>query len=110
DDATADRHAAVLGSLGLPTGYDEDAFNRLLELMAGDKKNHSGLMRLVVLDGLARPARMEGPDPTLMAAAYAAISEGRRASGGGVVPGVIWPPAAPRSPRPSPTWGRGRSS
>ncbi|HJC29536.1 MAG TPA: 3-dehydroquinate synthase [Candidatus Dietzia intestinipullorum] len=84
DDATADRHAAVLGSLGLPTGYDEDAFNRLLELMAGDKKNHSGLMRLVVLDGLARPARMEGPDPTLMAAAYAAISEGRRASGGGV--------------------------
>lgn len=84
DDATADRHAAVLGSLGLPTGYDEDAFNRLLELMAGDKKNHSGLMRLVVLDGLAQPARMEGPDPTLMAAAYAAISEGRRASGGGV--------------------------
>ena len=85
DDATADRHAAILGSLGLPTGYDEDAFPRLLELMAGDKKNHSGFLRLVVLDGLARPSRMEAPDPTLMAAAYAAISEGRAPSGGGIL-------------------------
>lgn len=85
DDATADRHAAIFSSLGLPTGYDEDAFPRLLELMAGDKKNHSGLLRLVILDGLGRPSRMEGPDPTLMAAAYAAISEGRGSGGGGGV-------------------------
>lgn len=85
DDATADRHAAILGSLGLPTGYNEDAFPRLLELMAGDKKNHSGFLRLVVLDGLGRPSRMEGPDPSLMAAAYASISEGRGTGGGGVL-------------------------
>lgn len=84
DDATADRHASVLASLGLPTGYDEDAFPRLLELMAGDKKNHSGFLRLVVLDGLGRPSRMEAPDPSLMTAAYATISEGRTAGGGGV--------------------------
>ena len=85
DDATADRHSSILASLGLPTGYDEDAFPRLLELMAGDKKNHSGFLRLVVLDGLARPARMEAPDPSLMTAAYAAISEGREPSGGGIL-------------------------
>jgi 3-dehydroquinate synthase len=85
DDATADRHASVLASLGLPTGYDEDAFPRLLELMAGDKKNHSGFLRLVVLDGLARPSRMEAPDPSLMTAAYATISEGRKPSGGGIL-------------------------
>ena len=85
DDATADRHAAVLGSLGLPTGYDQDAFPRLLELMAGDKKNHSGLMRFVVLDGLARPARMEGPDPSLLAAAYSSIGDAARPTGGGVL-------------------------
>ena len=85
DDATPHRHASILAALGLPTGYDEDAFARLLELMAGDKKNHSGVLRLVVLDGLARPARMEGPDPSLMAAAYATISAGRRPSGGGVM-------------------------
>lgn len=85
DDATADRHRSVLGSLGLPTSYDPDAFPRLLELMAGDKKNHSGVLRLVVLDGLARPSRMEGPDPSLLAAAYAAIGEGHAPAGGGVL-------------------------
>ena len=85
DDATADRHASILSSIGLPTGYDEDAFPRLHELMAGDKKNHSGFLRLVVLDGLARPSRMEAPDPSLMMAAYAAISEGRKPSGGGIL-------------------------
>lgn len=85
DDATADRHASVLASLGLPTGYDPDAFPRLLELMAGDKKNHSGFLRLVVLDGLARPSRMEAPDPSLMTAAYATISEGRAPTGRGIL-------------------------
>jgi len=85
DDATADRHRSVLGSLGLPTSYDPDDFPRLFELMAGDKKNHSGVLRLVVLDGLARPSRMEGPDPSLLAAAYAAIGEGHAPAGRGVL-------------------------
>lgn len=84
DDDTADRHKAILTAVGLPTGYEEGAFPRLLELMAGDKKNHSGMLRLVVLDGLAKPGRMEGPDPSLMAAAYAAISEGNESAGTGV--------------------------
>lgn len=85
DDATADRHASILGALGLPTGYDDDAFPRLLELMAGDKKNHSGYLRLVVLDGLAKPSRMEAPDASLMTAAYGAISEGHTSGGGGIL-------------------------
>lgn len=84
DDATADRHASILKLVGLPVGYDDGAFSRLLELMQGDKKNHSGMLRFVVLNGLASPSRLEGPDPTLMAAAYAAISEGHGGSGGGV--------------------------
>ena len=53
--------------------------------MAGDKKNHSGYLRLVVLDGLAKPSRMEAPDASLMTAAYAAISEGHTSGGGGVL-------------------------
>lgn len=87
DDATAERHTTILSSLGLPTGYDEDAFPRLLELMQGDKKNYSGMLRLVVLDALATPGRLEAPDPTLLAAAYAAVSEGHDSAsqtGGGV--------------------------
>ena len=73
DDATADRHRAVLTSLGLPTGYDQNALPQLLEIMAGDKKTRAGVLRFVVLDGLAKPGRLEGPDPSLLAAAYAEL-------------------------------------
>lgn len=74
DDATADRHRAVLTALGLPVSYDADALSELVETMAGDKKTRSGVLRFVVLDGLAKPGRLEGPDPALLAAAYAAVA------------------------------------
>ena len=74
DDATADRHRTILTSLGLPVSYDADALPQLLEYMAGDKKARSGVLRFVVLDGLAKPGRLEGPDPALLAAAYAEVS------------------------------------
>ncbi|MDT5196986.1 MAG: 3-dehydroquinate synthase [Mycobacterium sp.] len=73
DDATADRHRSVLTSLGLPVSYDADALPHLLEYMAGDKKTRAGVLRFVVLDGLAKPGRLEGPDPALVAAAYSEI-------------------------------------
>ena len=73
DDETADRHRAILTSLGLPVTYDADALPRLLEYMAGDKKTRSGVLRFVVLDGLAKPGRLEGPDPAMVAAAYSEI-------------------------------------
>ena len=76
DDETADRHRAVLESLGLPVSYDADALPQLLELMAGDKKTRSGVLRFVVLDGLAKPGRLQGPDPSLLAAAYAETEGG----------------------------------
>jgi len=75
DDATADRHRSILTALGLPVGYDSDALPQLLEYMAGDKKTRSGVLRFVVLDGLARPGRLEGPDPSLLAAAYAEVGK-----------------------------------
>jgi 3-dehydroquinate synthase len=74
DDKTADRHRAVLTALGLPVSYDGDALPELLEYMAGDKKNRSGVLRFVVLDGLGKPGRLEGPDPSLLAAAYAEVA------------------------------------
>ncbi len=73
DDATADRHRSILTSLGLPVSYHADALPPLLEYMAGDKKTRAGVMRFVVLDGLAKPGRLEGPDPSLLAAAYAEV-------------------------------------
>ncbi|MBJ8337407.1 MULTISPECIES: 3-dehydroquinate synthase [Antrihabitans] len=83
DDATADRHRAVLESVGLPTTYDADALGQLLEGMQTDKKSRAGILRFVVLDGLAKPGRLEGPDPSLLAAAYSAVA--RDAKPGGAV-------------------------
>lgn len=74
DDHTADRHRSILTALGLPVSYDADALPQLLEYMAGDKKNRAGVLRFVVLDGLAKPGRLEGPDPTLLVAAYSEVA------------------------------------
>ncbi|MBF6435813.1 3-dehydroquinate synthase [Nocardia cyriacigeorgica] len=85
DDATADRHRTVLESVGLPTTYDADALPQLLESMQTDKKTRSGVLRFVVLDGLAKPGRLEGPDPTLLAAAYSAIARDPEPGAGSAV-------------------------
>jgi len=74
DAATVQRHRDVLMALGLPVSYDADALPELLGYMAGDKKTRSGVLRFVVLDGLAKPGRLEGPDPALLAAAYADVA------------------------------------
>lgn len=82
DDETAARHGSVLRALGLPTSYDPQAFADLHEGMHQDKKTRAGTLRFVVLDGLARPGRLEGPDPALLAAAYATISGAQQQDGG----------------------------
>ena len=76
DDQTAQRHRSILEALGLPVSYDADALPQLLEAMLGDKKTRAGVLRFVVLDGLAKPGRLEGPDPSLLAAAYAEVARG----------------------------------
>lgn len=78
DDETADRHLTVLHALGLPTTYDPDALAELVTIMGSDKKTRSGTLRFVVLDGLARPGRLEGPDPSLVAAAYSVVAGQRK--------------------------------
>lgn len=74
DDATAARHGSVLASLGLPVTYRGDAWPRLLDAMRVDKKARGDNLRFVVLDGLARPAILEAPDPQLLVAAYSAVA------------------------------------
>lgn len=75
EDDVVDRHREILGSLGLPTTYRGDRWEQLLSAMRRDKKSRGDLLRFVVLDGVGQPTRLEGPDPTLLAAAYAEISE-----------------------------------
>jgi 3-dehydroquinate synthase len=75
DDATADRHRAVLGSVGLPLTYRGDQWPRLLENMKLDKKSRGDVLRFIVLDGLAKPTILEGPDPAVLLAAYGEVTE-----------------------------------
>ena len=74
DDAVVGRHRSALTGVGLPTSYRGDRWARLYEAMRRDKKSRGSLLRFVVLDGLANPGRLEGPDPLLLQAAYARIS------------------------------------
>ncbi|MGX2998327.1 3-dehydroquinate synthase [Streptomyces sp. JNUCC 64] len=75
DDATADRHRTVLESVGLPLSYRYDQWPKLLETMKVDKKSRGDLLRFIVLDGLARPTVLEGPDPAVLLAAYGEVGQ-----------------------------------
>jgi len=74
DAAVVDRHRSVLAGVGLPTSYRADRWPKLFEAMKRDKKTRGSLLRFVVLDGLARPTRLEGPDPSLLRDAYSEVS------------------------------------
>lgn len=69
-----DRTRRILQSLSLPTTYPEARWPTLLATMRRDKKARGGMLRFVVLDGIARPAMLEGPDESLLFAAYQELS------------------------------------
>jgi len=73
-DADVDRHREILGSIGLPTTYQAGRWDALYAAMKRDKKTRGDLLRFVVLHGIGNPQRLEGPDPSLLVAAYDAVS------------------------------------
>ncbi|MHB9863070.1 3-dehydroquinate synthase [Streptomyces sp. YIM S03343] len=75
DDATADRHRTVLEAVGLPLHYRHDQWPKLVQTMKVDKKSRGDLLRFIVLDGLAKPTVLEGPDPAVLLAAYGEVGE-----------------------------------
>ena len=74
DEPTARRHRDVLAALGLPTAYRAGAWPELRAAMRVDKKARGAALRFVVLDGLARPARLVDPPEELLARAYEEIA------------------------------------
>ena len=74
DDDTVERHRSILSSVGLPVTYRGDRWPGLLRRDAAGQEDRGSMLRFVVLDGVARPTRLEGPDPALLSAAYAEVS------------------------------------
>jgi len=90
DEQTCALHRTVLASVGLPTAYPAGVWPSLREAMAVDKKARSAgpggnrpprtpaaprsRLRLVVLDGLARPSILEDPSEELLRQAYQEVS------------------------------------
>ncbi|MGK5677791.1 3-dehydroquinate synthase [Actinoplanes sp. URMC 104] len=74
DAATARRHREVLELVGLPTSYEADAWPELLRAMRVDKKARAATLRFVVLNGLAKPDILSGPDESVLERAYAEVA------------------------------------
>ncbi|SJN22717.1 3-dehydroquinate synthase [Microbacterium esteraromaticum] len=74
-DAGAERHRAVLESLGLPTSYRAGAWPQLLATMQRDKKARGAMLRFILLDDIAKPTVLQAPDESLMFAAYQELGE-----------------------------------
>ena len=72
-DDVVDRHRSILDSLGLPTTYPVGRWNTLLSVMKRDKKARGDLLRFIVLDDVAKPTVLTGPDQSLLFAAYQEI-------------------------------------
>ncbi|MGA8987790.1 3-dehydroquinate synthase [Aeromicrobium sp.] len=74
DQGLLDRHRSVLGAIGLPMTYRPGIWEALAATMRLDKKTRGDQLRFVVLDGLASPTILAGPEERLLLDAYRAIS------------------------------------
>ena len=74
DAALVERHRRILGAVGLPTSYLAEAWPALRAAMRIDKKARGSRLRLVVLDGLAEPGRLEDPPEDLLEHAYERVA------------------------------------
>jgi 3-dehydroquinate synthase len=72
-DDVVDRHRSILTSLQLPIGYPVGRWSTLLSVMKRDKKARGSMLRFIVLDDIAKPTVLTGPDESLLFAAYQEI-------------------------------------
>lgn len=63
-------HREILTNLGLPTTYKSSSWQSLLGHMRLDKKSRGSTLRFVVLDGLGKTQRVEGPEEGALLTAY----------------------------------------
>ncbi len=70
----AARHRRILELVGLPVSYRDGVWDELQAAMRLDKKARGNQLRFVILDGLAHPAILAGPDDSFLETAYREIS------------------------------------
>ena len=71
-------HRQSLEAVGLPTRFPEGEgrWEELKEAMMSDKKVRSGRLRLVLLDDIARPVRVQAPADSVLLTAHEAVTGG----------------------------------
>ena len=71
-------HRQSLEAVGLPTRFPEGEgrWEELKEAMMSDKKVRSGRLRLVLLDDIARPVRVQAPAESVLLLAHEAVTGG----------------------------------
>ena len=77
-------HRQSLEAVGLPTRFPEGQgrWEELKEAMMSDKKVRCGQLRLVLLDDIARPVRVQAPAEGVLLAAHEAVTCGPREAEG----------------------------
>ena len=76
DEATVNRHRAILSGVGLPVTYNRGTFNQLQDAMRIDKKSRGPKLRFIVLEQVGKPAILEAPDAALLIAAHGKLGQG----------------------------------
>lgn len=75
------RHRDLLSKVGLPTSYDEDNWEELLQGMSIDKKARGNTLRFIVLSAFGVPAVAAAPSLENLKAAFAALRTSARLEG-----------------------------
>lgn len=81
DAALLARHRSTFSRVGLPITYAGTDFDTLHAAMKVDKKSRGDRLRLVVLEELATPRVLAGPDEAVLRASYAAMAPSAASTG-----------------------------
>ena len=75
DQDLVDYHRSLLGSLGLPTSWNNGSWSDVLALMHRDKKARGNKLRFVVLESVGRPIHLEDPPADAVEEAFRRIQQ-----------------------------------
>ena len=75
DQDLVDYHRSLLGSLGLPTSWNNGSWSDVLALMHRDKKARGNKLRFVVLESVGHPIHLEDPPADAVEEAFRHIQQ-----------------------------------